>query len=109
MFKTECSEARGPTWTNIAWMVRHLERIWHGTVIIEAVRSPREKGNDTLRWRVQMVRIGWGAEAPTHASVWKDFPHPDHKTVEGLLFQLLHILDSKLEQEAAVIVRQAHF
>lgn len=97
--RTESGEAVGPTWGNVAVTVRYVSRQHH--CFVKCVIEPRLLKDDVyqMQVRVEAWRKGFGGSEKRVATLFKSWPHRDHKTMPGMLYGLLLQLDKELESE----------
>lgn len=99
-FRAERGENVGPTWGNVAVMVRSLAKTHH--IVPRVFFVPLLLKDDVYRMQVvcEAFKPGVGARGTVLCKTWRDWPTREHKTMPGLVFRLLHELDARLSDTA---------
>ena len=99
-------EPRGPSWGDIRLMMQEVGAASDVRVDIHCCTAEGRNRSEALVWTVRAFPWGtWGERPPLafESGLW---PTSGFATVPGLLYALLHRLDSKLEQLRADKAKQ---
>jgi len=102
MRPVERKETIGPTWHDVRELVTSIENHHKVSVRVEPRFTHAGARGPIMYWNVSAWRSVPVEEWVCRGSVHRDWPHPDHKTVSGLVYGALMDLDEKLAREVWV-------
>jgi len=99
MRRVERQETLGPTWNDVRELVTMIEN--HHKVGVRVGTSFTRAGSrgPICYWTCSAWRAVPVEDWVCRCSVVREWPHPDHKTVSGLVYGVLMDLDEKLGRE----------
>lgn len=93
------STTNGPDWTDVAGIIREMEKVHSATVKVE-VFTDGTNYVGTLYIRAYAVLPVLDSPGKTvRAEKFSRWPSHQHATMEGLIFKLLHLLDYSLSEK----------
>jgi len=90
----------GPSWGDVRLMMMEVGAASDVRIDIHCTGAAGVNRSESLVWTVRAYRWGSWGEVPPLAFETGLWPSSFYGTVPGLLFDLLHRLDAKLEQMA---------
>jgi hypothetical protein len=89
-------QQRGPSWADVQVHCEVFEREHLGEVWYEIRRRPARNGARAGLY-VRICVSGCARESDKQKVLWRGYnwPHPDHKTMPGLLLRALHEIENE--------------